>query len=133
MDDRLTVTTYPDHGWTVVHVAGELDLHSAPHLRETFLQLTTDGQLRLIVDLDAVEFIDSTALSILVIAHKRLRAHDGTLSVVCTADRVLKVLRLTGLSSLLNVQHSIAAAIIPAAAVDDAPAGAQEHPVPVRA
>ena len=86
------------HGaWTVVDVMGELDVYTAPRLREELIERITAGHRHLIVDLDRVTFIDSTGLGVLIGALKRIRAYDGELRLVATTDQVLRPLRVTGL------------------------------------
>ena len=63
--------------WTVVEVAGELDLHTSPALRDQVLGLIEEGTGFLAIDLTKVDFMDSSSLGSLVACLKRLREHDG--------------------------------------------------------
>ncbi|HLM35422.1 MAG TPA: STAS domain-containing protein, partial [Gaiellaceae bacterium] len=56
----------------VVHLCGELDLYTASELREAFAQLIGQAPERVVVDLGHVDFIDSTALAVLIEARTRL-------------------------------------------------------------
>jgi anti-sigma B factor antagonist len=60
------------------------------------------------VDLDGVDFIDSTGLGVLIGALKRVRTHDGDLALVCSEPRILKVFEITGLLTVFAVHPSIA-------------------------
>jgi anti-sigma B factor antagonist len=97
--------------WTVVVVRGEIDVATAPRLREELISLVNEGRLRLVVDLDSVDFIDSTGLGVLVGALKRIRTHDGELVLVCTAPRITKGFEITGLDRVFSIHDSVDAAV----------------------
>jgi anti-sigma B factor antagonist len=94
-------------GRTVVEVIGEIDVYTAPRLRETLASLIDNGNHRLIIDMQGVEFLDSTALGVLVGGLKRLRAHDGSIDLVCTQGKVLRILRITGLGKVFSIHDSV--------------------------
>lgn len=99
---------------TVVRVAGEVDVFTAPQLREALAVATEGNQRQVVVDLEAVDFLDSTGLGVLVFGLKRVRERGGDLSVVCRHEQILKVLTITGLSKILKV-HSTIEEAVPAA------------------
>jgi anti-sigma B factor antagonist len=88
-------------------VSGEIDVYTAPRLREAIVSLTDAGNYRLIVDMEGVEFLDSTGLGVLVGGLKRVRAHDGAIDLVCTQGRILRIFRITGLSRVFNIYDSV--------------------------
>jgi anti-sigma B factor antagonist len=90
------------NGWSVLSVQGEVDVYTAPQFREQLIQL---------VDLEGVEFLDSTGLGVLVGGLKRVRSHDGDLALVCTQRRILKVLEITGLTKVFTIHDSVDAAV----------------------
>ena len=67
-----------------------------PDFRERLIELVSEGKHQIVVDLEGVDFLDSTGLGVLVGGLKRLRSHDGDLSLVCTQPRILKVFEITG-------------------------------------
>jgi len=71
-------------GIEIVDVEGEIDVYTAPRLRELLIELVTDGHHRLVVNMEKVEFLDSTGLGVLVGGLKRVRAHDGSLEILFT-------------------------------------------------
>jgi len=77
-----------DAGWTVLTVSGEIDIATAPSLRERLHALLAEGKRQIVVDLDDVGFLDSTALGVLVGVLKRARSEDGEVRIVCTQPRV---------------------------------------------
>jgi anti-sigma B factor antagonist len=107
----LEVSTREDAGRTVVTAVGEVDVYTAPALDDALSAAVVAGATALVVDLSAVDFLDSTGLSVLVKALKRVRDIDGSLSVVVTAARVAKVFRITGLDQVIPVHPSLADAL----------------------
>jgi anti-sigma B factor antagonist len=83
-------------------VAGELDLAASSSLRAALAELA-DGGHDVTLDLSAVTFIDSTALSVLVDAHTKLAAAGGRLMVTDPSLVVVRVLHLAGLFTLLDI------------------------------
>ena len=109
---ELTLNVHSEGpGYTIVAVGGEIDVYSAPRLRERLLDLVEEGSYRLIVDMEAVEFLDSTGLGVLVGGLKRVRAHDGSLDLVCTQERILKIFRITGLTKVFGIHETVDDAI----------------------
>jgi anti-sigma B factor antagonist len=107
----LKVNDYTtDDGLTVITVEGEIDVYTAPKLREKLIDLVNKGKFHLLVDMEKVEFLDSTGLGVLVGGLKRVRAHDGSLELVCTQERILKIFRITGLTKVFGIHDSIAEA-----------------------
>ena len=89
---------------TVVTAAGELDVNTAPELREQLARLISGGANNLSIDLSAVSFVDSTALSVLVSALKRLRQADGDLQLASPTPSVRRVFEITGLTRLFTIR-----------------------------
>lgn len=107
----LTLSTHEADGTTVVAVGGEIDVYTAPRLRDKFTELVAAGSYDIIVDMQNVEFLDSTGLGVLVGGLKKVRAHDGSLDLVCTQDRLLKIFRITGLAKVFVIHDSAEAAL----------------------
>jgi anti-sigma B factor antagonist len=92
---------------TVLTVEGEVDIATAPKLREKLVELAAGGATRVVVDLEKVEFLDSTGLGVLIGGMKRLRSTDGDLTLVCTQPRILKVFEITGLNRAFAIHDSV--------------------------
>jgi anti-sigma B factor antagonist len=107
----LSLDTRQENDRTIVEVAGEIDVYTAPKLRECITGLVDEGQRDLVVDLERVEFMDSTGLGVLVGGLKRVRTHDGSLELVCTQERLLKIFRITGLGKVFEIHGSQADAL----------------------
>ena len=107
----LSLETRSEGDWTVVEVGGEIDVYTAPKLREQLIDLVSSGQYHLVVDMEGVEFLDSTGLGVLVGGLKRVRAHEGSLRLVCTQERILKIFRITGLTQVFPIHDTVADAV----------------------
>ena len=119
MSDR--VTTERVSGVFVVAPAGELDAFTAPELRSELHRLLEDPSTgRLVVDLTAVTFLDSSALGALVGALRRLRERHGELYVVQPRPTVLRIFEVTGLDSVFTLQATRDDALAAAGAARDA-------------
>lgn len=92
---------------TILAVSGEVDLATAPTLRQRVVQAIDDGARQVVVDLSEVGFMDSTGLGVLIGGLKRLRQLDGNLIVVNPSDPVRKILEVTGLLDVLGVVESL--------------------------
>jgi anti-sigma B factor antagonist len=103
----LSLETRDVDGRTIVAVGGEIDVYTAPKITE----LVAAGTYHLVVDMEAVEFLDSTGLGVLVGGLKKVRAHDGSLSLICNQDRLLKIFRITGLAKVFVIHESAEAAL----------------------
>ena len=109
MDLSLSTRTEGDR--TVVVVGGEIDVYTAPKLREQLIDLVSSGAYHLVVDMENVDFLDSTGLGVLVGALKRVRSNDGELSLVCTQPRIRKVFEVTGLTKVFSLYDSVDEAV----------------------
>ncbi len=98
-------------GWTVVTVHGEIDVATSPTLRERLIDLVNGGATRLVLDLEAVDFLDSTGLGTIVSLLKRVRTHGGDLRLVCTEARIRRLFEITGLDKAVPLHASLDDAI----------------------
>lgn len=104
---ELTLEHRTEGDTTVLDVAGEVDVYTAPKLREKLVELVSDGHYNLVVDMTKVEFLDSTGLGVLVGGLKRVRSHNGSLELVCSQERILKIFRITGLTKVFPIHDSL--------------------------
>lgn len=109
MELSLETRTVDDR--TVLRVGGEIDVYTAPRLRERLVQLVDEGVRHVVVDMEQVEFLDSTGLGVLVGGLKRARTVDGSLALVCEQPRILKIFRITGLERVFDIYPSVDAAL----------------------
>lgn len=108
----LTVNSVEREGRTLVVVEGEIDVYTAPVLREHLNEAVADGKYHLVIDMTGVDFLDSTGLGVLVGSLKRIRSHDGSLHLVCDQERILKVFRITGLKKVFPIHATVEEALV---------------------
>jgi len=99
----LKLGHYAKGGMEVIDVQGEIDIYTAPRLRELLIDLVSKGDYQLVVNLDKV--------GVLVGGLRRVRAHDGSLDLVCTQQRILNIFRITGLTEVFGIYETVDQAI----------------------
>src|SRR6266513_1013232 len=102
---------YARDGIEVIDIRGEIDMYTAPRLRELLINLVSKGSYQIVVNLDKVGFLDSTGLGVLVGGLRRVRAHDGSLDLVCTREQILRIFRITGLTEVFGIYVTVDQAI----------------------
>ncbi len=122
--DPATVTIHMDlgleqierDGVVVLTARGEIDVSTAPQLRQQLVEISAAGAGSVVVDLDSVDFLDSTGLGVLVSGLKRFRTSGGDLLVVCTKPRIMKVFEITGLTRVFSMHGTVDEALAAAGA-----------------
>jgi anti-sigma B factor antagonist len=107
----LSLETRQADGHTIIEVGGEIDVYTAPKLRDMITSLVGSGSYNLVVDMANVDFLDSTGLGVLVGGLKKVRAHDGSMQLICNQERLLKIFRITGLAKVFSIHESQADAL----------------------
>ena len=100
---ELEIRTKQDDKVCTLVLEGEVDVYTAPRLKEELVSLISAGCTHLIVDLEKVAFIDSSGLGVLVSALRRAREKDGAVRIVCTRESILKIFRITGLDKVFPI------------------------------
>jgi anti-sigma B factor antagonist len=95
-----------ENGSIVVRLAGELDLYNAQTVREGLLECCAESPERLIVDLSAVKFIDSTALGVLIEARTRMSNRRGFM-LAAPGLETRRALEISGLDRHFSVHASV--------------------------
>lgn len=90
-----------------MRVSGEIDMATAPRLRQHVQTVTARGPEGLVLDLDQVEFIDSTGLGVIVGAAKRMRMNDGLLRIVCSQPHLNELFELTRLNEVFDLYETL--------------------------
>lgn len=99
----LDVAREPEH--TVLRVAGDLDLETAPQLLAAIEPYLSTGDEPLLLDLSGLAFIDSSGLSALIRVNQRMIEAGRPLSIIAPAPPVAKAFEITGLDQVLPVRH----------------------------
>jgi len=87
----------------LVTLTGEVDIYTAPRLKEHMLELFDGGVRDMVIDLSAVTFIDSTALGVLIGGVRRVNDLGGTIALVVATRPVQRILSVTGLDQVFTV------------------------------
>jgi len=133
-DPGLGLAAQTAGGITIAELTGELDIASAPALREQLLSLLGPGSSRLVIDLSEVSFCDASGLAVLVNTGRRARLLGGFLRLAAVSPQVARVLNITGLDRHLAIFPTVQAAATGAQADQHGTAGpaarSQVHPAP---
>jgi anti-anti-sigma factor len=111
-------------GITIARLTGELDIASAPALRDQLLSLLRPGSSRLVIDLSRVSFCDASGLAVLVNTGRRARLLGGFLRLAAVSPPAGRVLTITGLHRHLAIFPTVQAAATGAQAARHGTAGA---------
>jgi anti-sigma B factor antagonist len=107
-DIDLTVRSSVVDGWTILSVEGEVDLYTAPAVREAAIGAMESGADHLLLDLTEVPFMDSSGLGVIVACLKRLRELGGDLALVSPpSSPPTKLLSLTGLDHAIPTHATL--------------------------
>lgn len=98
-------------GACVVKLAGELDLYNAPKVGDALVKACADSPERVVVDLTAVEFIDSTALGVLIEARRHLKNNRAFL-LAGPGLETRRALEISGLDRHFSVHESVSEALV---------------------
>jgi anti-sigma B factor antagonist len=108
MEQEFRIEERVEGAIPVITVIGEVDVATAPQLRESLHAVIARGESTIVLDLLAVTFLDSTALGVLVGALKRCRELGGELHVVVDDARIRKIFEITGLHKVFPLAHALA-------------------------
>ena len=110
MEQEFRIEEQVDAVPPVIAVSGEIDVATAPQLRECLHRVIAQGESTIVLDLLEVTFLDSTALGVLVGGLKRCREQGGDLHIVVADPRIVKIFEITGLTNVFTIVDSLQAA-----------------------
>ena len=93
----------------IVALSGDFDLSAVASVRSVFHEVTSDGWSIVLVDLEAVDFVDSAALGVLIGLQRRCRAIDGECVLAAAQPEVTRLLEVTGLDTIFLTSASVEA------------------------
>lgn len=99
------------NGAVVIRLVGELDLYNAPEVRAALLELCSERPERLVVDLGEVDFVDSTALGVLIEARTKLDNRRAFL-LAAPGLETRRALEISGLDRHFTVHDSVSEALL---------------------
>ena len=113
--DGIRISSERRDGFAVVAVSGELDIVTSRNFDECLAEVRRDD-MHIIVDLSAVDFMDTGSLAVIVGHWKQVTAAGGTLALAGARYRYTKTLWITGLADRLPMYDSVDAAVAAGAA-----------------
>ena len=111
MNFSLSTEQPVDGADCVVVLGGEVDLYTAPELKQELHRLVAEGATRVVIDMTQTTFIDSTTLGVLLSVVKRVRPEGGTVVLVCPDRNVRRIFEITLLDRVFAIFDSREAAL----------------------
>jgi anti-sigma B factor antagonist len=99
----LSVSSRVEQGHAVAEIVGDFDIFTAAKCRKVLADLIDAGYVDLVVDLDRLDFLDSSGLGVLVGVLRKARAHGGSVRLVCVRPNMLTLFRTTGLGKVFDI------------------------------
>ena len=103
---NLKVNTRTVEGVSIIDLQGEVDVYTAPDMKQQIIDLLDGGSQRILVNLQSVDYLDSTALGVLIGGLKRLRERNGVLDLVCPNPRIKRIFEITGLDKIFDIYNT---------------------------
>ncbi|OAN52323.1 anti-anti-sigma factor [Paramagnetospirillum marisnigri] len=107
----MNMTLSQQDGATVVTLAGEVDLSHSPTLRKALMELMFEKKPVVVVDLSAVEYIDSSGVAGLVEAYQSARKNATRFVLAAVSDPVRRVLQLARLDKVFAMADTVESAL----------------------
>lgn len=107
MEDFEVITQEAAGDWTFLVLSGDIDLGTAPKLRQAILECVASGRNNIGIVLEKVGFMDSTGLAALVGGVKRTKENDGELVLIKPNEQIRRLLHLTDLDKIFPVYDSV--------------------------
>ena len=109
---QITTRTDALEEMMIVRLTGDFDLGAVASVRSVFHDVVRDGWPIVLVDLEAVAFVDSAALGVLIGLHRRCRMKNGQCVLVAAQPEVVRLLEVTDLDKLFLAATSVEAAAV---------------------
>ena len=103
---RLGIDIQRVSGLPVLAVSGEIDIYTAPLFKQAVVNLVSEGNKSVVIDLSGVTFMDSSGFGTLLGATRRLRPLGGGLYLAGPNNTIQRMLKLTRLDSIMQVYPS---------------------------
>lgn len=88
----------------IVNLSGEIDVFTAPKLKDALIPLTEKKDQIVDIDLQQVTYLDSTGLGVFISALKSTKKHQSHMQLVHLQDRVYRLFKITGLHEIMNIK-----------------------------
>lgn len=107
MADDVVLEAEKHPSYTLIRASGYIDISTSPRLREKILEVASDDASLVLLDLGAIEFLDSSALGVILNGWKLLQSKGGTLAVISPQARITKIFEITALNLSIHLYQSI--------------------------
>ena len=87
----------------VLSIAGEIDLHESPHLKQAFEPLIAKKTARVLVDFSGVSYVDSSGLAVFLEAMQRIHSYGGNFALYGLRDNVRSIFELARLDQIFRI------------------------------
>lgn len=104
---NLIIDVIEETDKSIVSLSGEIDAYTAPQLKEAIIPLTRQKNNTVEVDLENVNYMDSTGLGVFISALKATKEHESYLKLVNIEERVLRLFKITGLDEIMDINAAI--------------------------
>lgn len=104
---NLSVNVQEGSNVKVLEVSGEIDAYTAPELKQTLMPLMKESGNEIEVDLENVQYMDSTGLGVFVSALKASKESGSHYTLKNVQDRVFRIFEITGLSEIIEIKAAI--------------------------
>ncbi|WP_181350146.1 STAS domain-containing protein [Thalassobacillus sp. CUG 92003] len=104
---NLTIDVNNKENHKIVYLMGEIDAFTAPKLKESLLPLTQVEEQLVEVDLQEVNYMDSTGLGVFISALKSTKEYNSEMKLIHMQDRVYRLFKITGLTEIMNIESTV--------------------------
>ena len=104
----MEIHTKKEANATVITITGRLDAVTAPEYEKTVNELINAGEIKLVVDFDALEYISSAGLRGLLVTAKQLKGKGGQVRCANVRGTVREVFDISGFGSIFQMDDSVA-------------------------
>ena len=104
---NLTIDTEQEHDRTVLFLSGELDIYTAPNLKEKLVPLVEQKDAMVEIDMDEVNYMDSTGIGVFIHALKTAKQSGSKMKLTNLQEKTLRLFEITGLDEVLDINSSI--------------------------
>jgi anti-anti-sigma factor len=95
----------------IITIQGKIDVNATANFKQEIKQVIKQGYTRLVLNLFAVPFIDSSGLTALISGLRQSRLADGDLRLACVDSKVQRIMDVTGLKKVMHLYPTVDQAI----------------------
>lgn len=104
MDYILEVGRNEEEKFWSVKVTGEIDIFNSTEFKEALLDIIKDDNLDLKINCEALDYIDSTGLGVLIAVLKKVKSYEGEIHLVNVKPSLSKLFKITNLDKVFIIE-----------------------------